>query len=645
MLSLLVPVVLSQAGTLSPVVSRLDNGLQVVVVPCPASPLVSVQLCYRVGSADDDIEHPGLCHVTRAILERRDARAGVESRTLRDACYFAWLVPAGQIESVLGAEARRMSPRPAAASEIGAAVRATAGDLGFAHGRNEIDVLGALFADDPYQRPPGLVAASLTAVTPEEVNEFLGRWFVPGNATLVVVGDVQPPPVQELVREQFGGLPWREPPHREWQRPPGAEQIHLSAATANYAGLDVAWLTQGLSAGENLALDVLLQRLCNPVDGLLCRRLVDVGCPPPRWHRETWRRAGAVVLSVNAPPADSEPAAAATDLTKSRAHEFAAAEIEHVIREALEHAADTPASEIELNRARALAAREVHNRRLTFAARALELGLCEVVGGDLLLAQWELPRIERCTVGDLRRAAAELRAARTVWRPRTPGSAGAARASDTQPRTADAHTALPCPSGEAPEPLNDVVKLTIYVDPAAEVVEVRTLVGTGIELGEALRALMAVGSTEHSLEQIRDYLSYHGLDLFPLDAESECGLLSCGPAERVPQMIELQEELIRHPNRAAATCQAAAENGRRLVGWLRAGLGGEARQLYLPPGFIGWNVPDTPGTDAAALRAALEQLDKLRNVEIVVRGAVDPAVIRDAVKLVWDDWQPAARSP
>ncbi|MEW6249737.1 MAG: insulinase family protein, partial [Planctomycetota bacterium] len=215
------------ARQLAPEVSRLANGLEIVLVPDHALPLISVQVWYRVGSADDEPNRPGLAHVARAHLEHRDdaplrlLAAGVrlDSWTARDACWFASVMPATPefLEFVLKIEAERMRPRAADAGAVDAALKAAAHDNSNprdARGEALRRVLTALFAGHPYAEPPGCLAESLRSVTADELNAFRERWFVPGNATLLVVGDFQPPLAAELVRRHFAGLPWAEPPRR-----------------------------------------------------------------------------------------------------------------------------------------------------------------------------------------------------------------------------------------------------------------------------------------------------------------------------------------------------------------------------------------------------------------------------------------------
>ena len=130
--TLILALLLAQPPELAPEVARLDNGMQVVLLEDHTRPLISAQLWYRVGSADDDPNLPGLCHVVCTLLELRGdtahpppARmARVAAHTLRDACGFTSVIPARAelLDDALQAEAQRMANRPASPSEIARAL-------------------------------------------------------------------------------------------------------------------------------------------------------------------------------------------------------------------------------------------------------------------------------------------------------------------------------------------------------------------------------------------------------------------------------------------------------------------------------------------------------------------------------------------
>ena len=61
----------------------------------------------------------------------------------------------------------------------------------------------------------------LQAASLADVKEFFQRWYGPGNASLAIVGDIDPVKTRALVEKYFGGIPRADPPRRE-VAPPGA---------------------------------------------------------------------------------------------------------------------------------------------------------------------------------------------------------------------------------------------------------------------------------------------------------------------------------------------------------------------------------------------------------------------------------------
>jgi len=601
----------SQTGP-TPEIDRLSNGLQVIVLRDRAAPAVSVQLWYRVGTADTPPRQGDLCDRVRMVLQRRLDRSAslpFDGATLPDAGYFAALVPAEKVGDTLRSLTAVVAATPIVAAEITATP--SPGTLVSVDPRLVVPLLG----EHAYARMWDTANPSADAA-----NNFLRGWFVPENGCLIVIGDVQPPTIHDTARRFFGDVPWAEARQRPPSPAPTEERIELPVDSATPSGLDIAWLTPPASDDENLVLDVLMQRLCNPVDGPLCQRLTDLGCWPPRWHRATWRDAGVLQLSVDHRP---DFAVAPDDVIRA------------VFAE-LERAEQVLAAEIELNRARALAVREAQLGRLDFAARALELGRCEMIGGDMLLAAWKIPRLLHVNVGDLQQAATLLRTTRTVVAPRN--GAGAT----SQPSTRPAAVAATFPISTPTRRLTDSVTLTINSRPGVELIEVHTVPHANTEPIRALDALMAVGTTAYSVDQIRDYLTYHGLDLYPRPAGMPPGLVSRGPASHLAQMIEWHAALLRHPNATPAACSAAAAHGRGLQRRL-AHQDGE--DLYAPAGFIGWRAGHAPLTDAEEIRTALASLATVDSVAITIIGDVDADEACTAVREAWSDPRPPASRP
>lgn len=318
--------------------------------------------------------------------------------------------------------------------------------------------------------------------------------------------------------------------------------------------------------------------------------------------------------------------------------EMAADEVEALVREELQRAAEAGPHEVTFNRARALAARDIRQARDDFGEWALRLAWHEMIGGDLLRAERELPRVERLHVGDFQRAARLLLAARAVVLPGcgNMGNEPEVPTVATPATPAPATTEFALPGG---------VRGRVVAWRRAETARVRTLVAGPPELGASVRAVVRTGSTHWAVDHFRDYLTFRGLDLYPLDEGGEIGLVSCGPAALVAQMIELHAKLLRTPSRDAAVCERAVTQAETLRAALPALRHDEAGHVHVPPGASGWYAAWPVTGTAAELRAALSKLAGIRAVTILVEGPIDPAAVQVAVEACWDDWTPPASQP
>ncbi|MBU0639282.1 MAG: insulinase family protein [Planctomycetes bacterium] len=636
MLALLVATVaLAQATLLEPRFERLDNGLRVAIVEDHTLPLVSVQLWYRIGSAEDGAGQPGLCHLARTVLEHRaDAAlkltaAGVRfaSRTLRDACYFSSLLPPDLLEYVLDVEAERLQPRPVTPEELSLCRNAAARHYGLcpANPQNLAwrHVLAAMFPDHPYQHPPEFVAESLQNLTPADLSNFVDRGFAPSNATLFVIGDVSHVRGLELIRQRFAALPWRPAPRRSDIPTVAPETIEVEVPGGPHGSVDIVWLAPPAGHFENAALDVLMQQLCNPIDGPLPKRLAAAGiATPPRWRRESWSEYGVVWLSIAA----TESASAGPTAEPDSDGAPTVNRLCQIVQQELTTAQTRLPTEIQHNRARALARRRVSRERARFGDRALQLATSEIVSGNLLLAEFVPAQIAGVGAADVQQAARTLGEARLVVVHRPASASPTDDHAAAQPRgnelpkplsatpplllaSADALQMLAVYAGRSPmvpsrapparpttHPVVTGVTLTVCPVPGLLPIEVRTTVGPGVPAA----AVLATGSTRHSLREIRDYISYHGLELAAMERSGAAGLRSQGPPEETAQMIELQAELLRYGARS-----------------------------------------DSAIRDDEPLQRLLVDLDAIARVHILVVGDVDPAKAREVAAAVWSGWQPA----
>jgi zinc protease len=122
-------------------------------------------------------------------------------------------------------------------------------------------LLATVFTASPYRRPVVGWMSDLDAMVPEDARAFYQRWYVPGNAAVVVAGDVDPALVCALAQTHYGSIPARAVPVRKPRLEPaqvGIRRLDFKAP-AEQALVTLAFKVPSLQpdSDDALALTVL----------------------------------------------------------------------------------------------------------------------------------------------------------------------------------------------------------------------------------------------------------------------------------------------------------------------------------------------------------------------------------------------------
>lgn len=208
----------------------LANGMRVVLVSHHEQPAVSVRLLVRAGAAQDPKEKLGVAMLTASLLDQGTATRSAEqiadeidfvggilgTGAGTDLSFVNAVVMKNDLPMVLDLIADVVR-RPAFTDEEVARQRAqalsgltvAAEDQSAVAGR-VIDRL--IYGFHPYGMPGTGTAASLAALTREDLVEFHRTWFVPNNAVVAIVGDVSADEAFAGVQRVFGDWESREVP-------------------------------------------------------------------------------------------------------------------------------------------------------------------------------------------------------------------------------------------------------------------------------------------------------------------------------------------------------------------------------------------------------------------------------------------------
>jgi zinc protease len=289
----------------SPAVSRvsefkLDNGLQVIVVPDHRAPVVTHFVWYRVGSADEPTGTSGVAHFLEHLMFKSTdkiasgafskiiAKLGGQDNAFTNYDFTGYYqrIAKDRLRTVMEMEADRMVNLRLTEKEV-----ATEREVILEERRSRTDnspsailseqMSAALYQNHPYRIPIIGWMHEMAKLSREDALSFYKRFYAPNNAILVVAGDVSVDEVKNLAQAVYGSLkPNRdikqrvrpkEPPH------PAARRVELKDPRAGNASVRRFYLTPSIvtaAPGEAEALYLLMKIAANGSTSRLYQQLV-----------------------------------------------------------------------------------------------------------------------------------------------------------------------------------------------------------------------------------------------------------------------------------------------------------------------------------------------------------------------------------
>ena len=211
-------------------VARLDNGLTVALVSNPQAPVVTTALWYRAGCRDEGPEEGGIAHFLEHMMfkgsrsfgpgevDRITQRLGGDNNafTSHDATAYYFQLAADRWHEALTLEADRMASLALEPEQVESERRVILEEISMYEDepweRLSQRMDAELYGEHPYGRQVLGSRESLAQVGPDELRSFHRRFYRPGNAVLVVAGDLgDPRRAADAVARAFADVPDREP--------------------------------------------------------------------------------------------------------------------------------------------------------------------------------------------------------------------------------------------------------------------------------------------------------------------------------------------------------------------------------------------------------------------------------------------------
>jgi zinc protease len=368
----------------------LANGLRLIIKEDHRAPTVVQQVWYRAGSMDESPGTTGVAHVLEHMMFKGTRRVGPEgfSRlvaeaggrdnafTSTDYTVYHEQVHRDRLPFVMRLEADRMANLTIRPEEFAREIKVVMEERRMStedQPRALLDenLLATAFSAHPYKWPTIGWMQDLQNMNWKDARAWYKSWYAPNNATVVVVGDVDPEQVIAWAKRYYGPLARKAIPERKPQSEPaqrGLKRVMLKApAELAYVrlGYKAPALRDPAKDWEPFALEVLVKVLGGNDGARLNQILVR--------ERRIATSAGAEYELVSRGPG-------MVFLNAAAAQGHAGSELESALREIVARVVAQGITPEELQRAKVQLLAQFVYRRDSFFAQALELGELESSG-------------------------------------------------------------------------------------------------------------------------------------------------------------------------------------------------------------------------------------------------------------------------
>ncbi len=255
----------------------LANGLKVLVQEVHTAPVVSFMVWYKVGSRNESAGITGISHLLEhmmfkgtptygkgeiaRLLQRNGA--SFNAGTSLDYTNYFEVLASDRLEMAIQMEADRMRNALIPDEEHRLEMTVVRSELE----RNEdnphralyLETFAQAFKAHPYHWPTIGWRTDVEQITTDQIRDYYHSHYMPNNATVVVVGDIDPAKALALVEKYFGPIPrGTDPPPVNIVEPQQqGERRFKIRKPGDTRYLMVSWRNPAMTDPDTYALDVL----------------------------------------------------------------------------------------------------------------------------------------------------------------------------------------------------------------------------------------------------------------------------------------------------------------------------------------------------------------------------------------------------
>lgn len=257
--------------------ATLENGLTVLIEEQHSAPAVSIQMWVRVGGADEPDRLAGISHVFEHMLFKGTAKrkvgelAGaiesvggdINAYTSFDNTVYHLTVPGRYFSTGLDVISDAIQHSAFDPQELKKELEVVLEEIRMNEdkpGRNLYKMLlSTAYSSHPYKRPVIGSVETVKGLTRDEIVKFFRRWYIPGNMTLVIAGDVDAKAALSAVKDSFRGFKNGPDPHMRRVSEPLQKALRTEVASKDLkeAHIGMAFHIPSIKGKDTFAIDVM----------------------------------------------------------------------------------------------------------------------------------------------------------------------------------------------------------------------------------------------------------------------------------------------------------------------------------------------------------------------------------------------------
>lgn len=278
---------------------KLKNGLEVILSEDHRLPLAAVNIWYHVGPANERPGLTGFAHLFEHMMFEGSKHVGPKAHFLYlesagassingttdfDRTNYFETLPSNQLELALWLESDRMgfllqnlddekleNQRDVVRNERRQSIESAP------YGLVQEELFHQLFpADHPYHASVIGSHADIEAARLTDVREFFQLYYAPNNASLAIVGDIDPDATRALVEKYFGPLPAGKPVPNSAAKAPAitSEKRVVVEDQVELPRVYLAWITEPIFTQADAECDLTAKILGGGKSSRLFQKLV-----------------------------------------------------------------------------------------------------------------------------------------------------------------------------------------------------------------------------------------------------------------------------------------------------------------------------------------------------------------------------------